>query len=128
LLDFNPTEKFNLKFNTTYLEKQLKIAKDEKENELKINVQCMVIWDLLFDGVKGSEIYLLTGRGTVLSRAADYSQPKMKIWLVSKEFMFNNKPYAYAVPLEVENGSKIEVTFNQENLISLTDLYNKIKK
>ena len=128
LLDFDPTEKFNLKFNMNYLENQLKIAKDENEKEMKINVECMVIWDLLFNGVKGSEMYLLTGQGTVLSRAADYSQPRMKIWLVSKEFMFKNKPYAYAVPLELENGSKLEVTLNQENLISLTDLYDKIKK
>ena len=128
LLDFEPTEKFNLKFNMTYLEKQLKIAKDEKEKEMIINVECMVIWDLLFEKVKGSEMYLLTGQGTVLSRSANYSQPKMKIWLVSKEFMYNNKPYAYAIPLELENGSKLEITLNQSNLISLTDLYDKIKK
>jgi len=42
--------------------------------------------------------------------------------------MLDNKPYAYAVPLELENGSKLEITLNNANLISLTDLYEKLKK
>ena len=123
-LDFDPT----VKFNAAHLGKQLRTAKDEKEKEMRIRIECEVIWNSLFEGVKGSEMYLLSRHANMLSLASDYSQPKIKKWLVSKEFMLDNKPYAYAVPLELENGSKLEITLNNANLISLTDLYEKLKK
>jgi hypothetical protein len=127
-LDFDPTVKFNSKFNTAYFGTQLRNAKDAKEKEMRIRIGCEVIWNLLFDVVKGSEMYLLTKQGNMLSVASDYSQPKIKKWLVSKEFMLDNKPYAYAVPIELENGSKLEITLNKSNLISLADLYEKLTK
>jgi len=127
-LDFDPTVKFNSKLNATHLGTKLRAAKDEKEKEMRIRIECEVIWNSLFEGVKGSEMYLLSRHANMLSLASDYSQQKIKKWLVSKEFMLDNKPYAYAVPLELENGSKLEITLNNANLISLADLYEKLKK
>ena len=53
---------------------------------------------------------------------------KKKKWLVSKVFYLNNKPFCYAIPLDIVNSSRFEITLNKDNLILLTDLYNKIYK
>ena len=127
LLDFDPAETFMQKFNMNYLTEQLKKANDEKEKTLKTNVAIKVSWDRLFAGVKGSELYLLTKDVFVLSTVADNTKPKAKKWLVSKMFYLDNKPYCYIIPLELENGTKLEYTLNSTNLTSLTDMYHKIK-
>jgi len=127
-LEFDPIEEFNKTLNLDYLTESLKKAKDENEKTLKINVLNKVTWDNLFNVVKGSEMYLLTNKGMILSSASDCKQPKNKKWLVTKVFNLDGKPYCYAIPFDLDNGSKLEVTLNKANLISLTDLYNKIKK
>ena len=127
LLDFNPAEKFKQKFNLAYLTEQLKKTSDEKEKTLKTNVAIKVSWDRLFAGVRGSELYLLTKDVFVLSTVADNTKPKTKMWLVSKMFYLDSKPYCYIIPLELENGTKLEYTLNSTNLTSLTDMYHKIK-
>jgi len=106
----------------------LKKAKNDTEKTLQINSGIKVTWDHLFDAVKGSELYLLTKNAFVLSNVADYAKPKTKMWLVSKMFYLDNKPYCYIIPLELENGTKLELTLNSTNLTSLTELYNRIKK
>lgn len=128
LMQFDPSEKFMKDFDMKYLTEQLKNANDEKTKNMHINIQTVVTWDALFESVRGSELYLLSHNGTILSQAANYSNPKAKIWLVSKVFYLNEKPFAYAVPLNIENGATLEITLNNSNLISLIDLYKKIKK
>jgi beta-lactamase regulating signal transducer with metallopeptidase domain len=121
-LNFDPSVNFNLKFDTAYLGKQLRLAKDEKEIRMRINSYCEVMWNLLFKEVKGSEVYLLSKQGSMISMVSDNIEPKTKKWLVSKVFYLENKPYAYAIPLELENGSKLVVSLNKSNLVSLDDL------
>lgn len=128
LFEFDPIEKFTKNFDMTYLREQLKKAKDEKEKALYINSSIKVQWDNLFDIIKGSDLYLLTKNGFWLGTTSECSQPKTKKWFVSKLFLLDGKPYCYAVSLEIENGSKLEVTLDKTNLISLTDLYIKINK
>lgn len=128
LLDFEPTEKFMQKVHSTYLINQLKKAKDEKEKTFQINAGIEVTWNQLFSAVKGSELYLLTKKVFTLSTMADYANPKTNMWLASKMFYLDGKPYCYTIPLELENGANLEFTLNSTNLISLTDIFNKIKK
>jgi hypothetical protein len=128
LLEFDPAEKFMQKFNMSYLTKQLEKAKNDTEKTLKINSSINVAWNRLFDVVKGSELYLLTKNVFVLSKVADYAKPKTKMWLVSKMFYLDGKPYCYVIPTELENGSKLQYTLDSTNLTSLTELFNKIKK
>ena len=127
-IDADPTESFSQKFNMAYLTDKIKNAKDDKEKEMHINVEIDVTWNNLFSVVKGSDIYLLTKSGMTLAQSGTCAHLKTKKWLVSKVFYLDNKPYAYAIPFDIENGSKLEVTLDKSNLISLIDLYNKIKK
>jgi len=128
VLEFDPAEKFMQKFNMTYLTEQLKKATDDKTKTMQINSAIQVTWNRLFGDVKASELYLLTKDLFVLSRVTDYTKPKSKMWLVSKMFYLDNKPYCYIIPMELENRSKLQFTLNSTNLTSLTDIYNTIKK
>ncbi len=128
LVDFDPTEKFMQKFNMIYLTEKLKKAKDDEERTFQIIIGITVYWNNLFDVVKGSELYLLTPNPFILSSVANYSKPITKKWLVSKSFLLDNKPYCYIIPIELENGTNLDITLDTTNLISLTDIYNKIKK
>ena len=128
MLKFDPAEKFMQNFNMSYLAGLLKMAKNDTEKTVQINSGIKVEWNNLFADVRRSELYLLKKDVFVLSTLADYTKPKTKIWLVSKMFYLNDKPYCYIIPMELENGSKLEFTLNTTNLTSLTDLYNKIRK
>ena len=128
MLKFDPAEKFMQNFNMSYLTGLLKMAKNDTEKTVQINSGIKVEWNNLFADVRRSELYLLKKDVFVLSTLADYTKPKTKIWLVSKMFYLNDKPYCYIIPMELENGSKLEFTLNTTNLTSLTDLYNKIRK
>ena len=128
ILKSDPAEKFMQNFNMSYLTGLLKMAKNDTEKTVQINSGIKVVWNNLFTDVRRSELYLLKKDVFVLSTLADYSKPKTKIWLVSKMFYLDNKPYCYIIPIELENGSKLEFTLNSTNLTSLTDIYNKIKK
>jgi len=128
MLKFDPAEKFMQNFNMSYLAGLLKMAKNDTEKTVQINSGIKVVWNNLFADVRRSELYLLKKDVFVLSTLADYTKPKTKIWLVSKMFYLNDKPYCYIIPMELENGSKLEFTLNTTNLTSLTDLYNKIRK
>ena len=128
MLKFDPAEKFKRNFNMSYLAGLLKTAKNDTEKTAQINSGIKVVWNNLFADVSRSKLYLLTKNVFVLSTLADYTKPKTKIWLVSKMFYLDNKPYCYIIPIELENGSKLEFTLNSKNLTSLTDLYNTIKK
>jgi len=129
LVDFDPIAKFIKDFDITYLSEKLNKAKDEKEKASQINSSITVTWDLhIFDDVKGSDLYLLTKKEFFLTNVSNSAQQKKTKWLVSKYFNLDDKPYCYAIPLELENGSKLEVTVDSTNLISLKDLYSKMKK
>ena len=128
MLKFDPAEKFMQNFNMSYLAGLLKMAKNDTEKTVQINSGIKVVWNNLFADVRRSELYLLKKDVFVLSTLADYTKPKTKIWLVSKMFYLNDKPYCYIIPMDLENGSKLEFTLNTTNLTSLTDLYNKIRK
>ena len=128
MLKFDPAEKFMQNFNMSYLTGLLKMAKNDTEKTVQINSGIKVVWNNLFADVRRRELYLLKKNVFVLRTLADYTNPKTKIWLVSKMFYLNDKPYCYIIPMELENGSKLEFTLNTTNLTSLTDLYNKIRK
>ena len=123
-IEFDPIEKFNKTFNFEYLNEKLKIAKDEKEKTMWTNLHTEITWNNLFDFVKGSDLYLLTKRGLILSFSSNCNKPKTKKWLISKVIYLDNAPYCYVIAFDP--GSKLEL--NRTNLISLTELYNKIKK
>jgi len=127
-MDSDPTAAFIQKFDMVYLTDQINKAKDEEEKKMQIIVGIDVTWNNMFSVVKGNELYLLTKSGMTLTRSGTQAQTKMKKWLVSKVFYLDSKPYAYAVSVDVENGSNLAITLNKTNLISLTDLYTKVKK
>ena len=127
-LEFDPSEKFIKNFNFEILAENLKNAKDENEKTSYINSRQKSTWDKMFNVVKGDEIYLLTNNDLFLSSVSNCAQPKIKRWMVSKTFTIDDKYYCFAIPIDLENGTKLVVTMNKTNLISLTDLYNKLQK
>jgi hypothetical protein len=127
-LDFEPTERFIQKFNSDYFKEQMKKAKDENEKNAQITANIDVTWNFLFHGVTADNLFLLTNSQFYLAQSTNCTNPKTRVWLVSKMFYLSDKPYAYSVPLDVDSGAKLEVTLDSTNLTSLTDLYNKTKQ
>ena len=123
VVDFDPTEKFIKDFNHDYLEKVLKNAKSENERNQQIKVSIEVGWNFLFRGVEGNNVFLLTNKGTQFSQVSDINQATKK-WLITKPFNIEGKSYCFAVPLNAENGAKLQCKLDKNNKISLLDIYN----
>lgn len=124
-VDFDPTETFVKKFNLTFLEESLIGAKDESEKTNITNASIESGWDFLFYTIKGSDVFLLTNKGTLIM--ADVTAATKK-WLISKTFYIGGKPYCFIVPLNTVDGAILECRLDKNNMVSLTEIFqNKIK-
>ncbi len=127
IVDFNPKEKFVKEFYSAYLQDALKAAKTDKEKNLQITTTIMVNWDLLFKKVTADKLGLLNNKDTNYIRTTGgiFYGHSENLWLASKSFTIDGKPYCYIVPFVVSKGSSQSCKLDQSNLISLTEVYKK---
>lgn len=133
VLEFNPTEAFVSEFFDEYLKEVLKTAKTDEEKDVEIKYAIMMNWDMLFRKITADRLSLLNEKDTCFTSAAGSEGVVMShsknMWLTSKAFTIDGKPYCYAVPLVVSNGSKQTCRLDSTNLISLIEVYqNQIIK
>ncbi len=123
LMSFDPTVKFKQNFFTTYYMERLKSAKNEKDKTIIVFSHIEVVWESLFDYVKGSEMLLLTRKsGMIVSETSNIGISKTKKWIVSSIFYINDKPYCFSIPIEVANGTKLDIKLTSANMTLMTDL------
>ena len=127
ILDFNPKEKFINEFYSGYLRDALKAAKTEEEKNLQITSAIMVNWDLLFKKVTADKLGLLNNKDTNYYGVKEwkFNSHSQNIWLATKSFTIDGKPYCYVVPFVVSNRSILSCKLDTSNLISLTEVYKK---
>jgi hypothetical protein len=124
-LDFNPKEQFNKKFSTENLKETPKSAKTDEEKNVERTIFLMVNWDVMFKKVTGDNLFFMNDKDTTgygATRGMFAGHPK-NIWLTSKSFTINGKPYCYVIPFTVSNGSDLSCKLDSSNLISLNNLY-----
>ena len=127
LLDFNPTETFVSEFSNEYLSEALKSAKNDEEKNVQITISTTVSWDFLFKKITADLLYQMNDKDTNYYGASEGSGTPhpSNIWLTTKAFKIDGKPYCYAVPFVVSNGSNQTCKIDSTNLISLTEVYQK---
>jgi len=129
ILEFNPTETFVSEFSDEYLKEALKTAKTDEEKDVQIKYATMVNWDMLFRKITADRLSLLNEKDTcyhseVGSEGVVMSHSENR-WLTSKAFTIDGKPFCYAVPIVVSDGSNQTCKLDSTNLISLTEVYQK---
>ncbi len=129
ILEFNPTETFVGEFSDEYLKEALKTAKTDEEKDVQIKFATMVNWDILFKKVTADKLSLLNEKDTCYhteteSEVMEMSHSKNR-WLTSKAFTIDGKPYCYAVPFVVSDGSYQTCKLDASNMISLVEVYQK---
>jgi hypothetical protein len=120
-VDFDPTGAFMQSFDKNLLENALKGVKEEKNRIATINAFIEIGWDMMFNKVKGGDVWLLTSKGSWTM--ADVS-PVTKKWLISKVFYLHGKPYCFMFPIDAGAGDKQKVVLNKHTMISLADVYS----
>jgi hypothetical protein len=129
ILEFNPTETFVSEFSDEYLKIALKTAKTDEEKDVQIKYATMLNWDMLFRKITADGLFLLNEKDTCYHSAAGSEGVVMShsknLWLTSKAFTIDGKPFCYAVPFVVSNGSSQTCTLNSTNLTSLMEVYQK---
>ena len=127
ILDFNQTEKFIGNFPKEDLRGALKSAKTDEEKDVRITSSIIMTWDTLFRDVTADKLYQMNDKDTNYYGAAEGAatpHPR-NIWLTTKAFTINGKPYCYAVPFVVSGGSNQTCKMDSTNLISLTEIYQE---
>ncbi|MBI5541148.1 MAG: hypothetical protein HY951_13865 [Bacteroidia bacterium] len=123
MVNFDPYLKFKNTFFTTYYIDRLKQAKNEKDKTVIVFSHIEVTWENFFESVRGSDMLLLMRKkGQILSYYSDSQIPKTKKWIISSIFYIKDKPYSFAIPIEVGDGTKLEIELNSSNMTLLTDL------
>lgn len=129
ILEFNPTEAFVIEFSDEYLKEALKTAKTDKEKDVQITIATMVNWNILFKKVTADKLYLMNEKDTCHYTETDSDGMSMghskNLWLTLKAFTIDGKPFCYAVPFVVSDGSKQTCKLDSTNLISLIEVYQK---
>lgn len=129
ILEFNPTEAFVSEFSDEYLKEALKTAKTDEEKYVQITMATMVNWDILFKKVTADKLSLLNEKDTCYYSEAGSEGIMMShsknVWLTSKAFTIDGKPYCYAVPFVISDGSHQTCKLDSTNLISLIEVYKK---
>jgi hypothetical protein len=132
ILDFNPTEKFVKEFSGEYLSGALKAVKTDEEKDVQITSSIIMTWDTLFREVTADKLYQMNDKDTNYYGAAEGSGTPhpSNIWLTTKAFTISGKPFCYAVPFVISDGSNQTCRLDSTNLISLAEVYQKqiIKK
>jgi hypothetical protein len=126
-LDFNPIEKFVKEFSGEYLNGALKAAKTDEEKDVQITIATTVSWDFLFKEITADLLSQMNDKDTTYVGASEGSgtpHPR-NIWLTTKAFKIDGKPYCYAVSFVISDGSNQTCILDSTNLISLTEVYQK---
>lgn len=129
ILDFNPTEEFvrNLPKDDLLDVDVLKSAIANDVKDVQMTSLIIAKWDFLFKKVTGDNLYQLNDKDTVDYGAWEGSLTShpSNIWLTTKAFTIDGKPYCYAVPFFVSDGSNQTCKMDSTNLISLIEVYEK---
>jgi len=127
ILDFYPTEKFVKEFSGEYLIGALKAAKTDEEKDVQISIATRGSWDFLFREITADKLYQMNDRDTndYVALEGGRTPPPSNIWLTTKAFTIDGKPFCYAVPFVISNGSNQTCTLDSTNLISLTEVYQE---
>lgn len=106
---------------------QLEKADNEPRKELIRNIQMGACWNVGFNAVRGTEIYLLAkGSGGKLSEygaGIHASGPGGKKWVVTKTVSIEGTPVCWCIPVEVKQGEVVDVTFDARNVFDLKAVY-----
>jgi hypothetical protein len=127
IVDFNPKEEFVKEVNSAHLQNTLKSTKTNNEKNPQITVAIVLKWDLLFNRVTADKLGLLNNKDTNYIRTTGgiFWGSSKKLWLVTKSFTIEGKPYCYVIPFVVSKGSSLSCKLDQTNLIPLTELYQQ---
>lgn len=123
LVGFDPSLKFKNSFFTTYYLERLKQAKNENDKTIIVYSHIEVTWEKLFEKVMGSDMLLITRKiGKYLTYSSDSPISIEKKWIISSIFYIDEKPYCYIIPIELKNGTKLDILLGSSNRTLLTDL------
>jgi hypothetical protein len=127
VIDFNAAEKFIKEFDTVNLNTAILSSAAAADKDALITNSIMKNWDVLFNKIPASDFWLMNNAdSTTYTKTGGIFIPLAdKWWVASKAFLIDGKPYCYVIPLQIIKGSRVTCKPDQNNLISLTEMYQK---
>jgi hypothetical protein len=127
VIDYNVVEKFIKEFDTLNLNTAILSSATAADNNALITNSIMKNWDALFNDIPATDYWLMNNAdsATYSKTGGIFIPLSNKWWVASKAFLIGGKPYCYVIPLQIIKGSRVSCKPDQNNLFSLTDIYQK---
>ena len=104
---------------------RLEGAEDDADKELMRSSTMRVHWNQGFEEVTGDKVYLLI-RAPRSSQSFSSNAPDGKKWIVTKTVQIKGKPVCWCIPVTVETGKEIHITFTNDNMFDLGSEFDKV--
>ena len=104
---------------------RLEGAEDDADKELMRSSTMRVHWNQGFEEVTGDKVYLLIGAPRS-SQSFSSNAPDGKKWIVTKTVQIKGKPVCWCIPVTVETGKEIHITFTNDNMFDLGSEFDKV--
>jgi len=104
---------------------RLNAATNAQRKDMVRGAQISAVWDAAFHKITADNLHLLTPapRGTFSFMA---NTPPGRKWFVTKTVTIDKKAFCWCVPIEARAGKSIPVILNKENLLDLTQVYDRV--
>lgn len=124
IFDYDPEVKFSktIKQNIDYYKSLYKNIKDSTEIKSLSNSTINLYWDMCFEDITGSNVYLLTPSTFTIGS----NELEGKKWIVTKIVFVDNKPVCWCIPVNLKFDKSIEIELTPSNKLNIEKSFFQI--